>query len=185
MTHQPVRGKGGSSRTIAQRIARWRVGLGFIFGGVALWQAEPTWTTLAYGTGVAIIGEALRIWAAGHVEKSREVTRSGPYRFTRHPLYLGSTVIGLGVAIASGSLVVMVLVTIYLATTIPAAILAEEAHLRQKFGGAYDAYASNAAAPMLRAFSLSRARTNREHHTLGGLLLALVVLALKVQLSIR
>jgi len=45
---------------------------------------------------VAACGELLRLWAAGHLEKSREVTTSGPYRFTRHPLYMGSTLIGIG-----------------------------------------------------------------------------------------
>ena len=44
-------------------------------------------------------GECLRLWAAGHLEKSKEVTRSGPYRHTRHPLYLGSSIIGIGIAL--------------------------------------------------------------------------------------
>ena len=54
---------------------------------------------------VALAGEAIRFWAAGHLNKSREVTRSGPYRFVAHPLYLGSSVIGAGLAIASHSVV--------------------------------------------------------------------------------
>jgi protein-S-isoprenylcysteine O-methyltransferase Ste14 len=174
----------GDRKSLAQHIARWRVPLGFVFGIVALWLADPRWSSVAAGGIVAAVGESLRLWAAGHLEKSREVTRSGPYRFTRHPLYLGSSVIGVGVAIACRSWPVAAIVGIYLATTIPAAIRAEEAHLREKFGEEYDAYASSAAAPMIRAFSGHRARANREHHTIAGLLLALALLALKVQLSL-
>ena len=56
-----------------------------------------------------VVGEALRIWAAGHLEKGREVTRSGPYRWTRHPLYIGSAIIALGVVIAARSAIVALL----------------------------------------------------------------------------
>ena len=171
--------------TLAQQIARWRVTLGFLFAALVLWLAQPTVTTLTIGAAVALIGESIRVWAAGHVEKSREVTRSGPYRFTRHPLYLGSSVIGVGIAIASGSWTVAAIVIGYLATTITAAIRAEEAHLRDKFGGAYDAYATRQAPPMIRSFSITRALANREHHTIAGLVIALVLLALKVGYSIR
>ena len=59
--------------------------------------------SLAAGLVVALVGEAIRMWAAGHLEKSREVTASGPYRWTRHPLYVGSAIMALGVVIASRS----------------------------------------------------------------------------------
>lgn len=171
--------------TLAQRIARWRVSLGFVFAAVVLWLAEPGVTTLLIGGAVSLAGELIRIWAAGHVEKSREVTRSGPYQFTRHPLYLGSSIIGIGVAIAAASVLVAAIIIGYLATTITAAIRAEEAHLRQKFGDEYDAYASRAAPPMIRSFSMTRAIANREHHTIAGLILAFALLALKVGYSLR
>ena len=171
--------------SLVQRIARLRVPLGFLFAVVVLWLARPSELTLTVGGAVAGLGELLRVWAAGHVEKSREVTRSGPYQFTRHPLYLGSSIIGVGVAIASGSLIVAAVVASYLAVTMTAAIRAEEAHLREKFGGAYDAYAARQAPPMVRSFSLARALANREHHTVAGLAIAFALLALKVGYSIR
>jgi protein-S-isoprenylcysteine O-methyltransferase Ste14 len=171
--------------TVTQRLARWRVTLGFVLAAVVLWFAQPTRTSLLWGALVAGLGEVIRIWAAGHVEKSREVTRSGPYRFTRHPLYLGSSVIGVGIALASASWLVAAIVLGYLALTISAAIRAEEAHLREKFGGEYDAYAARIAPPMIRSFSMTRALDNREHHTIAGLVLALLLLAFKVGYSIR
>ena len=168
-----------------EQLARWRVTLGFVFGAVVLGLAQPTWSSLGWGSFVAAIGEAIRIWSAGHLEKSREVTRSGPYAWTRHPLYVGSSIIAAGLAVASDSVVVAALVALYVGTFITAAIRAEEAHLRDKFGGDYDAYANRQAAPMQRAFSISRALVNREHHTIAGVVLGLALLALKAGLSMR
>jgi protein-S-isoprenylcysteine O-methyltransferase Ste14 len=166
-------------------LARWRVTLGFVCGALVLWLAQPTLNTLVIGLGFAFAGEALRLWAAGHLEKSREITQTGPYRWTRHPLYLGSSLIAIGVAVASASLTVMTIVAIYMLATIPAAIVMEEAHLREKFGAAYDEYSKSQAPPMTRRFSFRRARFNREHHAIAGVLIGFGLLALKVQLSIR
>jgi len=84
-------------------LARYRVRLGFVAAIGALVLAKPTMRTLALGGAIAIAGELLRVWAAGHLEKGREVTVSGPYRLTRHPLYVGSSIMGLGFAVASNS----------------------------------------------------------------------------------
>jgi len=154
-------------------LARRRVLIGFIAGLAALVLSRPTPQTLLLGAAVAVAGEAIRIWAAGHLEKGREVTTSGPYRFTRHPLYLGSTIIGVGLAVASASLVVAVLVAVYLAVTLTAAIATEEAHLTDKFGGAYPAYREGRASGGQRRFSLARAMRNREYRAVIGLLAVL------------
>ena len=161
-------------------LARFRVALGFAFAAVVLRLASPTWWSWALGGAIAVGGEALRVWAAGHLEKSKEVTRSGPYKFTRHPLYLGSTVLGLGLAVAAHHGMVAVLIVVYLAATLTAAMRSEEAHLREKFGDAYDAYAQDRAQPMERRFNWARARYNREHHAMAGLAAGLVALAIKI-----
>ena len=160
-------------------LARWRVFLGFVFAAIVMWLATPTRNSLLVGAAIAVIGECLRLWAAGHLEKSREVTRSGPYRYTRHPLYLGSSIIGVGIAVASHHLMVAAMVVGYLLLTLTAAMRSEEAHLREKFGDAYDAYAEKRAAPMDRPFSWPRAIGNREHHTMIGLATGLALLAIK------
>jgi protein-S-isoprenylcysteine O-methyltransferase Ste14 len=170
---------------LVQRIARWRVALGFVFGAMVFWLARPTWPSLMAGSSLAIAGELLRIWAAGHIEKSREVTSSGPYRWIRHPLYLGTTIIAVGIVVAARSWVVAGLVALYVVGPLWSAIRAEEAHLRDKFGADYDAYAARQASPMARSFSAARALANREHHTIAGLLAGLTLLALKVGLSLR
>lgn len=173
----------GSPSSLVRVLARRRVTLGFIIAVAVLYFAAPTWRSLAFGAVVGLTGEAIRIWAAGHLEKSREVTTSGPYRFTRHPLYLGSSVMALGIAIGCRSLVVAVLVLVYMATTIAAAIRTEEAFLRERFGDAYDAYAEARAPRVERQFAFERAWRNREYRALGGLALALLLLVLRLWLA--
>ena len=167
--------------TMVRRIARLRVTIGFVAGVIVLWLAQPTSRSLAVGAAIAAIGEAIRVWAAGHLEKGREVTSTGPYMFTRHPLYLGSSIVGLGFAIASAHLVAGLVVLVYLAVTLMAAIRTEEAHLTEKFGAAYPAYRSGQAVAQPRRFSMARAVRNREYRALVGLLIVLLVLALKVR----
>ena len=162
-----------------KKIARWRVPLGFAFGVLALWLANPTRESILWGALVALAGEAIRVWAAGHLEKSREVTASGPYAWTRHPLYFGSTLIGIGLAIGAASVAVAVLVLGYLAVTLTAAIRTEEAHLTEKFGAAYPEYRAGRHS-VKRSFSLERALRNREYRAAIGVFVVLAVLAGKV-----
>jgi len=162
-----------------RQLARRRVRLGFIAAVFAVWLARPTAGSLAAGAVIAGVGEGLRIWAAGHLEKGREVTASGPYRFSRHPLYLGSAVIALGFAVASASVPATVLVLTYLALTYWAAIRSEEAHLTEKFGGAYPEYKEGRSMAVERRFSVDRAIRNREYRAAAGLLLVLALLAWK------
>jgi protein-S-isoprenylcysteine O-methyltransferase Ste14 len=164
---------------IWRRLARLRVPLGFAGGIVVLWLAQPTPTLLAAGTAVAVAGEWIRVWAAGHLEKSREVTRSGPYRWSRHPLYVGSSLMGVGVAIAGNSVFVAVIIGVYLMVTLHAAVRTEEAFLRAKFGPEYDEYCRGDNRVPERAFSFSRAWRNREYRAVLGMGAVFAILALK------
>ena len=165
--------------SLTARLARNRVRLGFLAAIGAFVLARPTVTSVMWGAAVAGLGEALRIWAAGHLEKGREVTASGPYRLTRHPLYVGSSIMGLGFAIASASAAASVLVAIYLVLTIAAAIRSEESHLTAKFGRAYPEYREGRGSGARRRFSLARAWRNREYRSLAGVLAALALLLWK------
>lgn len=161
-------------------LARRRVALGFATALATIVLAHPTWGTWRAGLFVALAGEAVRIWAAGHLEKSREVTRSGPYRWTRHPLYVGSTIMALGIVIASRSASVGGLAALYMAATLTAAVRTEEAFLRGAFGDDYARYRDSRAVPMQRHFSLARVLRNREYRAVAGLLGGFALLALKV-----
>ena len=169
---------------LRSHLARRRVALGFVAGLIAVLTAQPTWTSWTFGLAVACAGEAIRVWAAGHLEKGREVTTSGPYQFMRHPLYVGSSVMALGVVMAARSIPLAVMTTIYMVATIGAAMSAEEAHLRQKFGAAYDRYARAEGMNVRRRFSLERAIRNREYRAASGLLAGFLILALKVAFNL-
>ena len=165
---------------VARRIARYRVRLGFPCAALALWLADPSPASLAAGAIVAAAGELLRIWAAGHLVKGREVTASGPYRFTRHPLYLGSTLIGIGFAVASRRVIPALLVLGYMAITLTSAMRSEEHHLTEKFGSAYPDYREGRGPVMGRRFSLARSVENREHKAVLGLLVVPALLWWKI-----
>lgn len=162
--------------------------LGFASGALVLWLAQPTTVSLLVGTGVAAIGEALRIWAAGHLNKSREVTTSGPYRWFAHPLYVGSSVMGVGLAIASGSTLVVVLIAAYLGLTITAAVKSEERFLRRAFGDRYHRYRDaneGVAERSSRRFSVDLALRNREYRAAIGAAIAVLLLFAKATWSSR
>ena len=164
---------------VIEVLARRRVSLGFLAGALAIGLARPTLASLQVGFAVAAIGEALRVWAAGHLEKGREVTRSGPYRWLPHPLYVGSSIMALGVVVAARSPAAAVVAAVYMATTLTAAIRREEAFLRGAFGDTYDRYRQSRSEPMARRFSAARAMRNREYRAVAGLLVGFALLALK------
>jgi protein-S-isoprenylcysteine O-methyltransferase Ste14 len=172
-----------SERAIAF-LARKRVPLGFVTTIVALVLARPTWTTWRAGLLVALAGEAIRVWAAGHLEKGREVTSSGPYRWMGHPLYVGSSILALGVVIAAWSVPLAVIAAVYMGSTLTAAIRTEEAFLRRTFGDAYDRYQESRSAPSPRRFSVARVMRNREYRAAAGLIVGFALLALKVAVPI-
>jgi protein-S-isoprenylcysteine O-methyltransferase Ste14 len=167
----------------AETLARRRVPLGFVVAVLTVVLARPTLTSLYAGMVVAIAGEMIRVWAAGHLEKGKEVTRSGPYRWVQHPLYIGSSIVAVGVAIACRSLIAATLIVIYMAATLTAAVRSEEAFLRRQFGETYERYRRSLAEPPTRRFSASRAIRNREHKAIAGLVAGFALLAAKFALQ--
>jgi protein-S-isoprenylcysteine O-methyltransferase Ste14 len=171
--------------TMVSALARLRVALGWVFGVLVIVLAHPTSGSIALGMSIAACGEALRVWAAGHLNKAREVTSTGPYRWVGHPLYVGSSIMGAGLAVACANIPVALLITVYLTTTLTAAIKSEEAYLRRAFGEQYDLYRQGVAAKRAspgaaaRRFSLRQAIANREHRAVVGLAIAILLLALK------
>ena len=117
-----------------QKIARRaRVPLGFVVAAIFLIFARPSWRSLAWGLVLVIPGLWLRGYAAGYVKKNAELTRTGPYAYTRNPLYLGSMSIAAGFAVAAGRWwLVVLLVGMFLLIYVPT-ILSEEQFLRGAF----------------------------------------------------
>ncbi len=153
--------------------------LGFLAGAVALWLARPTSISIIVGAAIAIPGELLRVWASGHLTRWREVTRSGPYRFMRHPLYVGSSIMAVGFAVAAVHPAVAALVAVYMAVTLTAAVRFEGRELRQQFGADYVAYEEGRATAVARSFSFQRVIANREYRAAAGLAIGLALLWLR------
>jgi protein-S-isoprenylcysteine O-methyltransferase Ste14 len=187
-----------SERTRWQRIARRiRVPLGFVFAGVFLWLAQPTWKTMLLSLLLVAPGVWLRAYAAGYVRKNAELTRTGPYAYTRNPLYLGSMMIAFGFAVAAASWVILIVLAVLFAAIYIPTIQGEENYLREHFAG-FDEYAAKVPRllPRLTAaefpanenasggrFSAGQWRHHREYNALMGA--GAIYLALAVRLFLH
>ena len=121
-------------------IQRWRVPLGFLCGAAFLFFAKPTPKALLIGGSISILGLALRAWAAGHIRKNAQLTTSGPYAFTRNPLYLGSFLLGLGFTIASGRLLLgLLFAALFLGIYLPV-MRVEASTMGELFGKEFEHY---------------------------------------------
>ena len=116
--------------SIARRV---RVPLGFVFALVYLWLAHPAAWSLIAGSLLVVIGLVIRALASGHVRKNEQLTTTGPYAYTRNPLYLGSLLLATGFIVASRSWIVAVIAaTFFIAIYVPV-IHGEEDFLRGRF----------------------------------------------------
>lgn len=121
-------------------IQRWRVPLGFLCAAVFMIFARPTPRFLLVGAGVSIVGLAIRGWAAGHIRKNAELAVSGPYAFTRNPLYFGSFLLGLGFTIASGRWILAVLFAILFLGIYFPVMRVEASTMAELFGEQFQRY---------------------------------------------
>ena len=125
----------------ARVATRSRVPLGFLFATAYLWWARPTWASLAVGSALAAVGIILRALASGHIRKNAELATTGPYAYTRNPLYLGSVLIAVGFVVAARNVWIGIgALAMFVFIYVPV-IKAEEDYLRSAFP-AYAAYAS-------------------------------------------
>jgi protein-S-isoprenylcysteine O-methyltransferase Ste14 len=171
----------------ADLVARLRVTCGFLLVGAFAWLSHPDLRSLAFGLPVAALGLLLRAWATGHLEKNTCLTESGPYAYVRNPLYLGTSLSAVGLAIASRSWLLAALFAIVFLLIYLPVIELEEQHLRQIFPGFSD-YAQRVPQllPGLRAsrnaksFRWNLYVHNREYQALLGFLAGVVLLILKL-----
>ena len=126
----------------AALIARWRVRLGYILAVFVVWLARPTPKYVAIGAGIGLIGLWLRAYAAGYLHKQKVLTVTGPYAYTRNPLYLGSTVLALGAGVATDSLISAGILLAYFAVVYSVVMRREEGELLAQHGEAFRKYAA-------------------------------------------
>jgi protein-S-isoprenylcysteine O-methyltransferase Ste14 len=117
----------------ADRVARLRVPSGFLLVAAFAWFSRPAMPSLAAGVPIALLGLALRGWAAGCLAKNQELATGGPYAYTRNPLYLGTLLVAAGLAVAARSVGLAVLFAVVFALVYLPVIQLEEQHLRSLF----------------------------------------------------
>lgn len=122
-------------------IQRIRVPAGFAYSLLYLYLARPE--PVAYWTGLGVVGLGIvaRLWASGHLVKFQRLVISGPYRWCRNPLYLGSFIIGLGFSVAGASIwLILLFLAVFFAVYLPV-MSREEEELGQSYGSDYSTYA--------------------------------------------
>jgi len=171
-------------------VQRWRVRGGYVLAVVVLLLARPTLSSILLGAVVGSVGLFLRAYAAGFLHKQEVLTVTGPYAYTRNPLYFGSSILALGTAVALHSLWAAVLLLAYFALVYLVVMRREEAELRAKHGASFDAYAESVPLffPQLTrsrefggseaSFSLEQYEKNREYRASVGFFLFLLLLAI-------
>ena len=168
--------------------ARWRVRLSYPCAILVLWFARPTPRAIVWGALLGLPGLFIRASAAGHLHKQEVLTVTGPYAYTRNPLYFGSAMLTLAAAIATHSWISAGILCGYFALFYSMVMRREEAELRQHHGAAFDEYAKSVPLFFPRftpvrlsfaragAFSLAQYKKNHEYQAAIGFLLLLVLL---------
>lgn len=178
--------------TYVQLARRFRVPVGFAAAALYIWLARPTWTSILCGSAIVLPALLLRTAASGHVKKNQEVTTSGPYAYTRNPLYLGSIILVIGFGVASRNLwLAVALVMIFIALYLPV-IRDEENFLRTRFPE-FTHYAERVPRiiPRLSAsdspaeFSSQLYRNHREYNAALGSVGMMILLILKLHFLSR
>lgn len=164
--------------------SRYRVAAGWALGLVVLVLARPTPRSILLGLPLVVLGEAARVWASGHIEKTKRLATGGPYAHSRNPLYLGSVLLALGVAVACASPWVVLAVAVYFAAFYPSVMREEASFLAQRFPE-YAAWAdavplfwprARPGGPRESRFEWGRVRVNREWRTAAALPLVAALL---------
>jgi protein-S-isoprenylcysteine O-methyltransferase Ste14 len=171
----------------ADFVMRMRVPSGFLLAACFAWLAQPTWETWSAGAFVCLCGLAIRAWAAGHLRKNMDLATTGPYAFTRNPLYLGTLIAALGLAVAARSLPILaVTIAVFIFVYLPV-IEQEESHLLKLFSG-YSAYAARVplllprwpSGPIDGGFSFAQYVRNQEWKAGAAFLIGMGLLAWKM-----
>ena len=177
--------------TASNFFVRWRVRLGYPLSFAVLYFSEPTPRSILLGALTGVIGLVVRAYAAGYLHKQEVLTVTGPYAYTRNPLYLGSAVLALGAAIATRSWISAAILMAYFAVFYSIVMQREAKELHVRHGASFEEYARAVPLfiPRLTAtklpgdsagsFSLAQYGKNQEWQAAIGFLFLLLVLLLR------
>ena len=128
------------------------------------WLGRPVPELLYAGTVIIVVGEAIRMWASGHVKKNKVLATDGPYAYVRHPLYVGNILLVAGYSLASGLWWSPILMIALLLFYYPPAISYEDGKLHDYFGEQWENWSHNIH-PLIPSFR-NRAGSTSSHWSL-------------------
>jgi len=165
------------ARTIGNFFYRYRSIFPIPFFILILYFGRLTTTSLIFGTIVVILGLLIRIWAAGYMRKetrykqfaARELITSGPYRYSRHPLYIANFLLTLGVLILySTGLLITIIIMLLFIFEYYSIVTAEETFLMETMAPRYEEYMKSTS--MLIGLRTYKNKTVRERFSPTDLL---------------
>lgn len=176
------------SSKFVKKLQRLRVFFGFVIAAIYLYFSRPSFAFIAAGAVLAVSGLAVRAWACGHIRKIKALDTSGPYAYTRNPIYFGTFLIAAGFAVISGvwwlaAVIIAFFISIYLPV-----MRVEAEEMEEVIGDEYREYA--AAVPLFwprlkpwkksdRKFDFALYLKHGEYNAILGLLGAAAILAIK------
>jgi hypothetical protein len=125
---------------LRETLNRLRVRVGSFLAIAVLVLARPTLRSALYGALAAGLGLIIRAWASGHLQKEKTLAVSGPYRYSRNPLYLGNFVLGAGIVVTARSWWVLGLFAAYFGIFYPLMIIRERDRMKRLFPREYEEY---------------------------------------------
>jgi len=168
---------------------RLRVRVGLFLAIAVVLLARPSWRSILPGVLISFMGLAIRAWASGHLCKEKTLAVSGPYCYSRNPLYVGNFLLGIGIVVGARSWWVLGLFIIYYGVFYPLIIRRERDRMRKLFPQQYEEYRKRVPLffPSIRKhlpaegkFSRSLYRQNKEYRALQGTVLIWLILAAKL-----
>lgn len=135
-----------------------------------------------------VIGELFRTIASGTIVKNEKLATSGIYSIVRHPLYLGSMLIGTGFVLMCMNIFVGLYFIVFFPLCYLSAIVLEEQSLEKRFGSDFHQYRKNVPAffPIKitgkfrsDTFSWKLVFQNKEHYNWLTLLATILILIIK------
>ena len=176
---------------------RWRVRLGYPIAIAVVYFSRPTPRSILFGALIGIGGLCVRAYAAGYLHKQEVLTVTGPYAYTRNPLYLGSAILALGAGIATRSWISALLLIAYFAVFYSIVMQREANELHIRHGASFEEYermvplfiprltAAKLPGDSAGAFSLAQYKKNNEWQAAAGFLFLVSVLLVIWRLRLR
>jgi protein-S-isoprenylcysteine O-methyltransferase Ste14 len=179
-------------KDLAQAIYGWRIRVANLVLLPVIILSRPTKISIPAGLAACFLGIYIRAWASGHIRKEKELTVSGPYRYTRNPLYFGNFVLGISMVVGANSWWCLLIFAAYFLMFYPPVIKEERIRMRLLFPDKYEEYKKRVPAffpslkpgfpPGRHRFSWSLYKKNKEYRALAGAVVFWLILAGKMLL---